>query len=317
MRDAHPKSHGCVTATFKVENNLSFPHDGRTINLAHGVFTPGAAYDALIRFSSSNADPTRSDIKRDGRGMAIKLLGVPGKKLAQTDSNDSQDFIMISHPVFMIDNPADYLRVIEAVNAPTRGGQLVGLLRLPAALGVRGLQNAAAITSLQIANPLQARYWSMVPYQLGAGEQAVAVKYSARSCTALRDPLPANPATDFLRMAMRDTLEKEDACMEFLVQPRTSGSQDVEDSKTEWLEAEAPFHKVATITIPHQVFDTEPQNQSCDNLAFNPWHALPEHRPLGAVNRMRMAIYPEISTLRRSINASSSDKTASGAQAGS
>ena len=306
VRDAHPKADGCVAASFQIESNLRFDNNGNTVDLAHGAFQPGAHYEAWIRFSNADADPTRDDIKPDGRGMAIKLAGVPGRKLMQPGSDDnSQDFIMISYPTFFVNDPADYLQVIRAVNPSSALEKATSYVRLPLALGFRGLQIASATTSLRIANPLQARYWSMVPYQLGLGDQAMAVKYSARACTAMQDPIPTNPPADYLRAAMRSTLDPQatqDACMEFLVQPRTKASQDVEDSMTEWLEADAPFYKVATITIPRQTFDTLDQNQRCENSSFNPWHALPDHRPLGGVNRMRYAIYPEISALRKSIN---------------
>jgi hypothetical protein len=90
------------------------------------------------------------------------------------------------------------------------------------------------------------------------------------------------------------------ACMTLMVQPRTSPAMSVEDSRIEWPETQAPFYKVATITIPPQVFDTPAQNIACEQLSYSPWHALPEHRPLGAVNRMRKAIYERISAVRRS-----------------
>jgi len=46
--------------------------------------------------------------------------------------------------------------------------------------------------------------------------------------------------------------------------------------------------------------NTPQQNIVCEELSYSPWHALPEHKPLGAVNRMRKAIYERISALRRS-----------------
>ena len=76
----------------------------------------------------------------------------------------------------------------------------------------------------------------------------------------------------------------------------------VEDTQTEWEEADAPFYKAATITIPKQTFDTPEQNRFCEDLSFNPWRALKAHRPLGAVNRMRKPIYETISNLRRTMN---------------
>ena len=77
---------------------------------------------------------------------------------------------------------------------------------------------------------------------------------------------------------------------------------------TEWLEEEAPFYKVATITIPEQTFDTLEQNEFCENLSFTPWHALPEHRPLGSVNRLRKVIYAHISRTRREANSVSTQE---------
>ena len=76
----------------------------------------------------------------------------------------------------------------------------------------------------------------------------------------------------------------------------------VENSQEEWLESDAPFYKVASILIPEQEFDTPDKNDKCENLSFNPWHALPEHRPLGAVNRVRKVIYPHISQTRHELN---------------
>jgi len=76
----------------------------------------------------------------------------------------------------------------------------------------------------------------------------------------------------------------------------------VEDSKGEWSEERAPFHKVATITIPQQKFSSPAQNEFGDNLSFTPWHALPDHRPLGRVNRVRRVVYEELSKLRHELN---------------
>jgi hypothetical protein len=101
---------------------------------------------------------------------------------------------------------------------------------------------------------------------------------------------------------MRVTLQKSDVTMKFLVQLKTSDSMNVEDSMTEWDEGEAPFYEVATIQIPQQNFDTPEQNALGENLSFSPWHALPEHRPLGSLNRMRKVVYERISRVRHEMN---------------
>ena len=291
LRDAHPKAHGCVRAEFVVSDTL--PDE-----LSHGVFVPGARYQAWIRFSNGSRDATRSDIKGDARGMAIKLRGVPGVSLVSeedgSEKSATQDFILISHPVFFVNDPRRYLSVVSRASSDSAASKLL----IPFHLGLKGALIALKTSRKKISNPVQTRYWSTVPYQLGTGPNRQAVKYSVRACSATMDPLPNRPGPNFLREALRATLQDGDACMEFMVQPRTSVGLSVEDSMTEWTEQQAPFYKVATIRIPRQAFDTQEQNAFCEKLSFNPWHALPEHRPLGLTNRLRKVIYDRISRIR-------------------
>ncbi|WP_343621590.1 catalase family protein [Acinetobacter proteolyticus] len=292
LRDAHPKAHGCVRAEFHVSKSLPS-------NLAKGVFIPDQSYSAWIRFSNASGDATQADNKKDARGMAIKILGVTGKKIMENDDQaTTQDFIMINHPVFFVNEPQRYLSFIEDVNSKS----MLKKLKIPFTLGFQGTLNAVKASNSKISNPIQIRYWSMVPYQLGLGADRQAVKYSARPCNPNSITIPNKPNHDFLRETLRKNLETSDACMEFLIQPRTTNKMLVEDSMTEWKESEAPFFQIATIHIPKQIFDTPEQNKFCENLSFTPWHSLPEHRPLGAINRLRKVIYEKISTIRHEMN---------------
>lgn len=292
LRDAHPKAHGCVRAEFHVSKNIP-------AQFAKGVFIPDQSYQAWIRFSNASNDASSADIDKDARGIAIKLLGVSGEKILESEKQaTTQDFIMINHPVFFANDAKRYLSFINDVNSHN----MIRKLHIPFALGFKGTMNALKARNSQIANPLYTRYWSMVPYQLGLGNDRQAVKYSVRSCSVTANNLPKNPSHDFLREALKNTLHQTDACMEFLIQPRTSNKMLVEDSMTEWDEKAAPFYQVATIHIPKQNFDTPEQNKFCENLSFTPWHALPEHKPLGAVNRMRKIIYENISRVRHDMN---------------
>lgn len=292
LRDAHPKAHGCVRAEFHVSKNIP-------AQFAKGVFIPDQSYQAWIRFSNASNDASSADIDKDARGIAIKLLGVAGEKILESEKQaTTQDFIMINHPVFFANDAKRYLSFINDVNSHN----MIRKLHIPFALGFKGTMNALGARNSQIANPLYARYWSMVPYQLGLGNDRQAVKYSVRACSVTANNLPKNPSHDFLREALKNTLQQTDACMEFLIQPRTSSKMLVEDSMTEWDEKAAPFYQVATIHIPKQNFDTPEQNKFCENLSFTPWHALPAHKPLGAVNRMRKVIYENISRVRHDMN---------------
>jgi hypothetical protein len=76
----------------------------------------------------------------------------------------------------------------------------------------------------------------------------------------------------------------------------------IEDASIEWSESRSPYVPVAEIAIPAQRFSSEEQNEFCENLSFNPWHALPAHRPIGGLNRARLRLYDAISKARHAAN---------------
>jgi hypothetical protein len=71
----------------------------------------------------------------------------------------------------------------------------------------------------------------------------------------------------------------------------------IEDATVEWKEDDSPWIAVARLRIPPQAV-TAPDTAPCEALAFAPWTALVEHRPLGSMNRVRRAIYPALAALR-------------------
>lgn len=304
IRDAHPKAHGCAKAEFQVARGLP-------AELAKGIFAePGKTYCSWVRFSNSNEDTKRSDAETDGRGMAIKLLGIKGESLlADLGHNGTQDFVMISNPNFFISDALDYVTVVRQQNQ--EGGP--SILKLFSAIGFKGALAAAEITSLRNRNPFEGEYFSMVPYQLGLGPDAKAIKFKAQPCgygdlteedkTFYRDPeIPEDADPNFLRGAMASSLQLGSPCMEFLIQQRGPGMS-VEDAVTPWSAEKAPFVKVARLRFPAgQDFDTREQNLACEDMSYTPWHALPEHKPLGAVNRIRKVVYERISTFRHQGN---------------
>jgi hypothetical protein len=77
----------------------------------------------------------------------------------------------------------------------------------------------------------------------------------------------------------------------------------IEDATVEWNEKASPFIPVGRLTL-NQVADnnTAEMNGVCENLSFNPWHALPEQEPVGVMNRIRKAVYQGMSRYRRDKN---------------
>jgi hypothetical protein len=315
-RDAHPKENGCVEAEFHTYKNLDH-------SIAKGVFADGQAYEVLIRFSNSSENPAGNDHDNDARGMAIKLTHQLENKNGQTEKKSleqEQDFIMINHPVFILDDPSDYLSLTQAQNTKN---VVVKVLKMLSALWFRGIVNAkeTLFQEEEVRNPLQTQYYSMVPYRLGNENdpERRAIKFSAKpytlpssrdsslfpdvdsSCVAIKSSEPQEKDKNYLRTALRETLEKGDACMKFMVQEGTK-DMSVENSQVKWEDkGTSKFKTVALIKIPKQPLGGWKES-ACEDKSFDPWHAREEHRPLGVVNRLRKVIYPIVSDYRHCLN---------------
>jgi len=290
FRQAHAKAHGVVKAEFHVESELS--DDTRL-----GVFQPGVTYDAWVRFSNSDSTP-QDDRKGGVRGMAIKLMGVRGKKLLQDETDaTTQDFLLVNCPIFFSPDVADFLAFIQStVRFGDKLGPLVYALGSPL-VRLPNLVRMMTRTST-VANVLTASYWSASPYRLGSS----AVKYATRPWDRDR-PWRKGSSPNFLAEAMAEYLAKYEARFDFLVQFQTdSKKMPIEDSTVEWNESDSPFIKVATIRIPRQDFTLDTQKKFGENLSFTPWHSLPEHQPIGSMNRIRQATYQAMSDLRHKMN---------------
>ncbi len=86
----------------------------------------------------------------------------------------------------------------------------------------------------------------------------------------------------------------------------------IENPMVPWSPELSPYRRVATIKILRQEFDSPAQMQFAENLSFSPWRTLPEHRPLGSVNRARLHVYPAISRFRHQRNNTVSKEPESG-----
>lgn len=298
--DVHVKSHGCATGELRV-----LPH--LPSELAQGLFQHERVFPIRARFSNS-APQSQPDLIPDGRGLAIQVLDVPGEQLVATGlAAATQDFVMVNHPVFLARNVKDYLRLEQVL---VKGNDN------PLKTAVLGLTGDAwnplqwhwreALSVVQIAGHLPAHpashtYYSMAPIRFG---QFVA-KYRVRPAgeipgTGVELAYNLGTRPDALRQMLEETLRAQPLQFEFQIQLRTSAtSMPVEDATVEWPENESPYRPVAVLSFPRQEIGAQQQNASCRQLAFNVWHALTDHRPLGGINRLRREIYPISADWRR------------------
>lgn len=296
-RAVHAKQHGCVRAKFVIDKDV--PAEFRAGVLAE----PGKEYAAWIRFSGGS--PKIQDDKiGDARGMAVKLMGVGGDKLLESEKEArTQDFLMINHDAFFIKDGKDYVQFLKlAAKDSSPAWFFFG--RLP----WRWTEFSVALKILRkgkkMRNPLFSPYFSATPYLLGENN---VIKFSAQPCTEspdMRNHFAGSP--DYLRLNMERSLDVQKgkpACFRFMVQKRADpGAMSVEDSRIPWDQGQSAFVPVATITIPAQEFSSARQMRFCENLSFTPWHSLPEHRPLGNINRARKSVYETASKFRHDSN---------------
>ncbi|MFZ0089738.1 MAG: hypothetical protein WAL63_09550 [Solirubrobacteraceae bacterium] len=298
LRGQHPKSHGCVKAQFTVAEGI--PHD-----LRWGLFAePGRSYEAWIRFSASHTSP-QSDRKADAHGMSIKLLGVGGEKILPRERwAATQDFILVNYEVFFLRTARDVAGFGEAVTPI--GGIRQANLQLRATefflrrRDCRGLRNLYGMLHSPAGNPLALSYWGQTPFALGRH----AVKYRVQPVAGEASPVDLAD-TDALEDAMEESLRRRGARFQFdfsVQRQADPASMPVEDPTVKWSERDAPYRRVATITIEHQNVTAQERRNFGERLVFTPWHARWEHRPLGGINRLRRSVYEASSELRRDLN---------------
>lgn len=299
LRDAHAKAHGCVKAEVQVLPQLS-------ADLRQGVFSePGKTWQATVRLSNGNAYPQFDSI-RDARGMAIKLLDVPGKQLmADQAGRREQDFVMFSHPNFFVSDVAEYR---QNVAAQADGKKVMAFFPGwdPRTWQVRHLFIALATLSPAPDSPTQTTYFSVSPYKFGQGSAKFRVMPDPASCPAYTLPKQNQALPNFLRNALNQQLstDRVPACFVLQIQRQNAAKyMPIEDTSVEWRESDAPFETVAKISLPAQDFDTPALNLQCDNQSFNPWFGVEAHRPIGGINRLRKAVYEAVSDYRHSRNA--------------
>jgi hypothetical protein len=290
LRDVHSKTHGCIKGYFEISPDV--PADFRV-----GVFSQPRRYSAWMRFSNAGGfapvGGTVADKVRDVRGLAIKLLDVPGEKLlAGEETATTQDFLLFTAKEFLGARPVDFLDLMKAVTANKL--MLMGFLITHPAMTLVLLKSLKIHTNL-----FDLQYYSSVPYALGN----LAVKYTVKPQVPLPMPFPRPATPNYLRERMAQQLAEGEIRFDFLIQVQTDPcTMPIEDGFAVWDENVSPFRKVATLILPKQQFDSPEQMKCCENSSFNPWHCLPEHRPMGAINRTRRIVYQAISEFRHKRN---------------
>jgi hypothetical protein len=297
-RGFHAKIHAGVMGEFEV---LDFdgPSEAKV-----GVFAEPAIYPTFVRFSNGQSD-LQPDTKPQPRGIALKLVGVPGspkERLDEASNAVTQDFLATSHSLTsIVRNVEQFFAVLEVMEG---GGSTSLLGRVGTAIGhpIEAARLAMALTRhvlLPRVDSMATEYFSSTaPIKCGD----FAIKF------LIHPPIDVTAApherhADYLHFELADRLRRGDVRFEFAIQFFVDAEHTpIEDTSVEWSEHISPLIKVAELRIPQCDIDSSEGKgltDVVDQLSFSPWHALEVHQPLGNVMRARRLAYPRSAKMRQ------------------
>ena len=325
VRDRHGKAmratHAKATGLLKAE--LVVP-EGLPAELAQGMFARSGRYDVLVRYSQGPSNPV-PDRASGQRGMVLKVLGVEGPHMAGSREQTTQDWLLAPDPAFINATAKSFLLNFKlgASNTPGLPDEVI----IGASYAARGVEAALETVGLEVGtlkllgreplHPLSHPYYSQTPVRYGDYIAKVAAFPSAETLAAIGDPhVDTSQDPDAFRSAMVAFFAKHGAAFDLRVQLCTDlETMPVEDASVQWPEEQSPYRTVARLTLPPQdAFSDGRFRYFEQRLAFNPIHALEAHRPLGGVQRARMAAYLQTQDYRQHTEGTSPAEPGSSAE---
>jgi len=280
----------CVRAQFEVFDVSAGRTPELAARLAKGVFAKPGKYPAVVRFANADSN-INSDFKPDVRSLSFSV------DLAQMadERYPRQDFSMQNASTLPINDSPAFVATIKVLTASNPVTRLWSLPFKDKLRVVRTLALAEHQARQKIRPYQQLRYWSTVPFRHGPDD---VVKFSAV-------PSPDNPARPLQKnnpKGLQDELVRhvrEDGQMswfDFAVQFLDTGKMTywgktrdanfwTENASVDWSESEAPFHRVARLTL---IKDSQLSPEASEATYFDvTGNCTPDSRPVGSINRAR------------------------------
>lgn len=258
------------------------PESART-----GVFgMSGKSWPVYVRFSNGSTRP-QADGQPDVRGFALKLVGVPGKKLiGGLEQELTQDFLFIDTPAIPFKDPDEFMQFVRAAkDGPSK--------LLPRLVKTFGLTRALSLAWGSVRGP---KVKSFATHTFHTAAPLAFGKTAAKLALVPLTTAGAAPniakGDDFLRLDLSERLKQGPLAWTLRAQAYVDEqSTPIEDASVAW---SGPWVDLATLTLPRQ--DPESArgreiSELVSQMSFDPWHAIEEHRPLGAIMRARSVVY--------------------------
>jgi hypothetical protein len=305
QRGVHAKSHGVLVGELRVLEILPEEY-------AQGLFAKPASYPVVLRFSTIPGDVLDDNVSVP-RGLAIKVVGVVGERVAGSEGDVTQDFLFSNGPAFAKSEPKSFLSTLKLLAATTDKGPRLKKILSSIMRGAEKIIEGAGGESATLmtlggypeTNVLGDDYFSQAPILYGDYMAKVAIKPASAALRALKKAavnLQGRP--DGLREAVVEFFRHNAAEWNLQVQLCTDlSAMPVENASIAWPEQLSPYRTVARIVIPSQdAWNSQRVKIVEGRMAFNPWHALAAHRPLGGIMRVRKTVYQRAALFRAARN---------------
>lgn len=294
IRSVHAKTHGILVGELEVEALPEF--------LAQGLFSKAGRYPVVMRFSTIPGDILDDSVSTP-RGLAIKIVGVQGDRLQGSESDVTQDLVLVNGPAFGAPNAKKFLSTLKLLAKTTDRAE--GLKKVVSGT-MRGVQSVieattgapnatvATLGGQPETHILGETFYSQAPVRFGNYIAKLAVAPVSAELTALTQaPLNANGAPDRLQEAVVDFFRRNGGTWEVRAQLCTDlDDMPVENAATVWPEDKSPYRPLARITVKPQTAWSASRSAAVDDgMSFSPWHGLDAHRPLGSIMRVRKMAY--------------------------
>ena len=305
LRSVHAKSHGLLLGELTIRDHL--PPE-----FAQGLFAKAAKYHVVMRLSTTPGDVLDDSVSTP-RGLAIKVLGVPGPLVDGTEADGTQDFVLINSPVFQAPDPKKFLSSLKLLEPTTDKMESLKKLASAVARGAEAVVEAVGSKSSTLnslgghpeTHILGETFYSATPFLFGEYVAKFGVFPVTPDLTKLTGQrLTNNGEPNMLRNLVVDFFFQNGATWEIRAQLCTNPeTMPIEDASVQWPEAESPYVTVGQIDVaPQDAWHLEKIEAIDEGLSFSPWHAVAAHRPLGAVNRARKPAYEASAQFRAEHN---------------
>ena len=305
IRSVHAKSHGLLVGELRIL-------DGLPPELAQGLFVQPGVLPLVMRLSTTPGDLLPDNVSTP-RGMAIKVIGVQGTRLAGSEGDATQDFLLVNGPAFNKPDASSFARSLKLLAPTTDKAEGTKQVLSAALRGIESVVEAAGGKSATLTalgghpetNPLGETYYSQVPILFGEYFGKICVRPLSPALQALHAaPVDLTDRPDGLRDAVAAHFEEQGGEWELCVQLCTDiGRMPIEDASVAWDETLSPYRPVARIVAGAQAAWSDAKAHAIDEgLSFNPWHGIAAHRPLGGVMRVRKGAYEAAARFRAERN---------------